>query len=190
MTDGFRPAPFDVVEASRHVWLERWGPDAASGNAVVTAILRAQQVLMQEVDRIVKANGLTFTRYQVLTWLESEPDSAARALSWISTVLRLPPATVTNIIDRLEADELVRRVPHPTDARTTLAEITDRGRDVARAATVDLNEQVYEPLALASSEREQVVDLLGTLRASSGEFDPARSAARIAKLDEHRSAED
>ena len=125
MAEGFRPAPFDVVEASRHLWLDRWGAEAASGNAVFTAILRANQVLMQEVERVMKVHGLTFTRYQVLTWLESEPESA-RALSWISTVLRVPPATVTNIIDRLEADGLVRRVPHPTDARTTLAEITDR----------------------------------------------------------------
>lgn len=189
MADGFRPAPFDVVEASRRVWAERWGSEAASGNAVFTAIVRANQVLMQEVDRVMKAHGLTFTRYQVLTWLESEPDSAARALSWISTVLRVPPATVTNIIDRLEADGLVRRVPHPTDARTTLAEITGRGRTLARATTVDLNEQVYSPLALEGPQREQVVSLLGDLRASSGEFDPTRSAERIAKLDQHRTSD-
>ena len=188
MAEGFRAAPFDVVEASRHLWLERWGPGAASGNAVFTAILRAHQVLMQEVERVMKAHALTFTRYQVLTWLESEPESA-RALSWISTVLRLPPATVTNIIDRLESDGLVRRVPHPTDARTTLAEITDRGREVSRATTAELNEQVYEPLALDAGARDQVIDLLGDLRANSGEFDPARSAEMIAKLDQHRSPE-
>ena len=34
---------------------------------------------------------------------------------------------MTNIIDKLEADGLVRRVPHAEDRRATLAEITDAG---------------------------------------------------------------
>lgn len=181
MADGFRAAPFDVVEASRRVWSARWDDEAASGNAVFTAVLRTHQMLMHGVDRVMKAHGLTFTRYEVLVWLEAEPDTA-RALSWISTVLRVPPATVTNVIDRLEVDGLVRRVPHPTDARTTLAEITATGRDLARTATAELNEQVYRPLALNERQRDQVVSLLGGLRARSGEFDSERSADLIPRL--------
>ena len=65
-------------------------------------------------------------------------------LSWISKTLRIPEGTVTNIIDRLEDEGLVRRVPHPSDARTTLAVITPRGEKVATEATRDLNETVYE----------------------------------------------
>ena len=45
------------------------------------------------------------------------------------------PTSVTNIVDRLEAQGLVRRVPHPTDRRTTLAEITAEGRKVCAEAT-------------------------------------------------------
>lgn len=185
MAEGFKPAPFDVVDASRRVWTQRWDESAASGNAVFTAILRTHQMLMHGVEVVMKAHGLTFTRYQVLAWLAAEPDTA-RALSWISTVLRLPPATVTNLIDRLEADGLVRRVPHPTDARTTLAELTERGRTVAHEATVDLNEDVYRPLALDDAEREDLIEVLGRLRARGGEFDPDRSPELIDKLSAHR----
>lgn len=187
MAEPLRPAPFDVVEASRRVWLDRWDPEAASGNAAFTAILRSHQMLMHQVESVMKDHGLTFTRYEVLVWLVAEPDTA-RALSWISTVLRVPPATVTNVIDRLESDGLVRRVAHPTDARTTLAEITDRGRVVARDATVDLNDQVYRPLALSERDRGRVTDLLGGLRARAGEFDVARSAEVIERLDAQRTA--
>ena len=134
----FEPAPFDVVEASRRVWLEQWSPEAASGMAVFTAILRSYQMLTDEVNRVMSHHDLTFARYEVLTWLATDPESSL-TLSWISKTLRIPPATVTNIIDRLEADELVRRVPHPSDARTTLAVITARGRRVAADATSDLN---------------------------------------------------
>ena len=54
-----RPSPYDVVEASRRVWLERWDADSASGNAVFTAVLRAQQMLMQQVHDVMKAHGCT-----------------------------------------------------------------------------------------------------------------------------------
>jgi DNA-binding MarR family transcriptional regulator len=181
----FRPSPYDVVEASRRVWLERWDDDAASGNAVFTAILRSHQMLMHQVNEVMAELDLTFPRYEVLAWLAAEPRSAL-ALSRISEVLRIPPATVTNLIDRLVADGLVRRVPHETDARTTLAELTDDGRAIERTATELLNDRVYRPLALSERDRQRLVELLGTLRSRGGEFDTSRSEDRIARLDSSR----
>jgi DNA-binding MarR family transcriptional regulator len=179
---GFEPAPFDVVEASRRVWLRDWNPDAASGMAVFTAVLRSFQLLNDEVQRVMRRHDLTFARYEVLAWLATDPDSSL-TLSWISKTLRIPPATVTDIIDRLEQDKLVRRVPHPTDARTTLAVITARGRRAARNATEDLNSNVYEPIGLSEDGRRQLIELLAELRASGNEFDVARSREVIEELD-------
>jgi DNA-binding MarR family transcriptional regulator len=182
---GFEAAPFDVVEASRRVWLEQWQPEAASGMAVYTAILRSFQLLNDQVASVVRGHDLTFARYEVLTWLATDPESSL-ALSWISKTLRIPPATVTNIIDRLEADGLVRRVPHPSDARTTLAVITDRGRKVATEATRDLNANVYERIALSERDRTRLVDFLAQLRASGNEFDVERSDEVIEELGARR----
>ena len=177
---GFQ-APFDVVEASRRVWLERWEPEAASGMAVFTAILRSYQLLNDQVTHVMRRHDLTFARYEVLTWLATDPESAL-TLSWISKTLRIPPATVTNIIDRLEDDGLVRRVPHPSDARTTLAEITQRGRKLAMEATRDLNATVYEQIGLSEQQRNRLVDSLARLRASGNEFDVERSNEVIEEL--------
>lgn len=177
----FEPAPFDVVEASRRVWLERWDPPAASGMAVFTAILRSYQLLEDQVKAVVRQHGLTFARYEILTWLATDPESSL-ALSWISKTLRIPPATVTDLIDRLQDDGLVRRVPHPSDARTTLAEITAKGRRLADAATQDLNASVYEQVALTESQRGRLLDLLVSLRANGGEFDVERSEQVIEEL--------
>jgi len=182
---GFEPAPFDVVEASRRVWLERWDPAAASGMAVYTAVLRSYQLLNDQVNRVMSNHDLTFARYEVLTWLATDPESSV-TLSWISKTLRIPPATVTNIIDRLEADELIRRVPHPSDARTTLAEITPRGRRVADNATRDLNATVYESIGLSEPQRGRLVDLLAELRAKGNEFDVERSEQVIEELGSRR----
>jgi DNA-binding MarR family transcriptional regulator len=122
----------------------------------------------------MRSHGLTFARYEVLAWLAMDPESSL-TLSWISKTLRIPPATVTNIIDYLETEGLVRRVAHPTDARTTLAVITPRGREVAHAATEDLNSTVYERIGLSEHDRGRLTDLLRELRASGHEFDVERS---------------
>ncbi len=178
---GFEPAPFDVVEASRQVWLRHWNPEAASGMAVFTAVLRSYQLLADEVNRVMRRHNLTFARYEVLTWLATDPESSV-TLSWISKTLRIPPATVTNIIDWLENDKLVRREPHPSDARTTLAVITSRGRKVVQSATDDLNATVYERIGLSEEQRHQLTDLLAALRASGNEFDVERSQAVIEEV--------
>jgi DNA-binding MarR family transcriptional regulator len=170
----FQKAPFDVVEASRRVWLERWDPEAASGMAVYTSVLRTSQLLNDQVDTVMRRHDLTFARHQVLAWLAMDPESSL-TLSWISKTLRIPPATVTNIIDRLEDEGLVRRVAHPSDARTTLAVITPRGEKVATEATQDLNETVYECIGLSEPKRGRLVDLLAELRASGNEFDVEHS---------------
>ena len=179
---GFGVAPFDVVEASRRVWLREWSPEAASGMAVFTAILRSQQLLSDEVHRVMRNHDLTFARYEVLAWLATDPDTSL-TLSWISKTLRIPPATVTNIIDRLEHDKLIRRAAHPTDARTTLAVITARGRRVAHSATSDLNSTVYERIGLSEAQRDQLIELLADLRAHGHEFDVQRSKEVIDELD-------
>ncbi len=178
----FEPAPFDVVEASRRVWLETWDPEAASGMAVFTAILRSEQLLHDQIKTVMSRYDLTFARYEVLTWLATDPESSV-TLSWISRTLRIPPATVTNIIDRLETDELIRRVPHPTDARTTIAVITPAGRALATDATRDLNAEVYERIGLSPEKRTRLLELLAELRARGNEFDVERSDEVIADLE-------
>ena len=177
----YEAAPFDVVEASRRVWLEQWEPEAASGMAVFTAILRSYQLLNHQVNEVMRSHDLTFARYEVLAWLATDPESAL-TLSWISKTLRIPPATITDIIDRLEVEKLVRREPHPSDARTTLAVITPRGRTVAVDATRDLNSVVYERIGLSEPQRNQLIDLLAQLRASGREFDVQRSGELIEGL--------
>jgi DNA-binding MarR family transcriptional regulator len=185
--EGFEPAPFDVVEASRRVWLSHWTAESASGMAVFTAVLRSYQLLSDEVNRVMRRHDLTFAQYEVLTWLETDPESSV-TLSWISKTLRIPPATVTNIIDRLEQDKLIRRVSHPSDARTTLAVITPRGRKAARSATDDLNSTVYEKIGLTETQRHQLTDLLAELRASGNEFDIERSQEVVEEIETRHSS--
>jgi len=165
-----RGLSFDPVEAARDVWTSKgWGP-AAAGMATVTSIMRAHQLFLGQANEVLRPFDLTFARYEVLAWLAWNAECGSLSLSQIGERLQVTPATVTSAIDRLEADDLVRRVPHPNDARSTLAEITARGRRTVAAATAELNANVFEMVQLTEGEMESLIRLLVKIRVEAGDF--------------------
>lgn len=178
MVQTSRSLSFDPVTAAREVWESKgWGP-AAAGMATVTSIMRAHQLLLTRANEVLRPFGLTFARYEVLAWLAWNADCGSLSLSQIAERLQVTPATVTSAIDRLEADRLVRRVAHPNDARSTLAEITPRGRRVVAAATDQLNSRVFETVQLSTDEMDSLVRLLIKIRVGVGDYAPAPEGDR------------
>jgi len=157
-----------IAEARRH-WTERWGEEPARPMAAVTSIMRAQQVLMARLNDLLRPLGLTFPRYEALMLL-SFTRTGALPLGKIGERLQVHRTSVTNIVDKLEADGLVRRVPHAEDRRATLAEITDAGRETAARATAGLNAAAFGIDALGNDEQETVTALLRGLRVDAGDF--------------------
>ena len=171
------PLSIDPIAEARRHWEERWGPEPARPMAAVTSIMRAQQVLLARLNELLGPLGLTFPRYEALMLL-SFTRTGALPLGKVGERLQVHRTSVTNIIDKLEKDELVRRVPHEADRRTTLAEITDAGRDVAQRATLLLNDDAFGLAALDDGEQEQLTDLLRTLRIEAGDFEEVKHPAR------------
>jgi DNA-binding MarR family transcriptional regulator len=157
-----------IAEARRH-WTERWGEEPARPMAAVTSIMRAQQVLMARLNDLLRPLGLTFPRYEALMLL-SFTRAGALPLGKIGERLQVHRTSVTNIVDKLEADGLVRRVPHEADRRATLAEITEAGRETAARATAALNDAAFGIDALGNDEQEAVTALLRALRIDAGDF--------------------
>jgi DNA-binding MarR family transcriptional regulator len=157
-----------IAEARRH-WTERWGEEPARPMAAVTSIMRAQQVLMARLNDLLRPHGLTFPRYEALMLL-SFTRAGALPLGKIGERLQVHRTSVTNIVDKLEADGFVRRVPHAEDRRATLAEITPAGRETAAAATRALNAAAFGIDALGNDEQEAVTALLTALRVDAGDF--------------------
>jgi DNA-binding MarR family transcriptional regulator len=165
-----RDLSFDPVVAARGVWNTNGWSSAATGMASITSIMRAHQLFLAQANDVLRPYDLTFARYEVLAWLAWSSECGSLSLSQIGERLQVRPATVTSAIDRLEADDLVRRVPHPSDARSTLAEITPQGREVVAAATADLNSNVYEKVGLSESDMESLIRLLFKMRVGAGDF--------------------
>src|SRR5690606_10206321 len=107
--------------------------------------------------------GLTFARYEVLALLQLTR-AGSLPLGKMGSRLMVHPASVTNAVDRLSEAGLVRRLPHPTDGRTTLAEITDLGRDVVARATKELGAIRYGLDELPDDVCRQVTRIFEDLR--------------------------
>jgi DNA-binding MarR family transcriptional regulator len=159
-----------IAEARRH-WESRWGHEPGRPMAAVTSVMRAQQVLMARLNALLRPHGLTFPRYEALMLL-SFTRTGALPLGKIGERLQVHRTSVTNIIDKLEADGLVRRVPHAADRRATLAEITPAGREAARAATEVLNRERFGIGALGDGDLDELAGILTTLRVDAGDFTP------------------
>ncbi len=164
-----RQLPFDPVAEARRQWEAHGWAAAAPGMAAVTSVMRAQQVFLARIDELLAAEGLTFARYEVLVLL-SFSRAGALPLGKVGARLQVHPASVTNAVDRLEAQGLVRRDPHPTDGRTTLAAITDPGRDMVKRTTTLLNAEVFCCLGLTGAEATDLVRLLEKVRRAAGDF--------------------
>jgi DNA-binding MarR family transcriptional regulator len=137
--------------------------------AAVTSVFRAQQIYLAQIDAVLRPLGLTFARYEVLMLLMFSRNGAL-PLNKVGARLQVHPTSVTNAVDRLEEHGLIRRVAHPTDRRTTLAEILDKGREVARTATEAVNREVFTAPGLAGAEVESLIGVLRQLRGRAGDF--------------------
>ena len=165
--------PFDPIAEGRRQWTVRWGEAPGPSMSAVTSIMRVQQILLARLNELLKPHGLTFPRYEALMLLYFSRRGAL-PLGKMGVRLQVHRTSVTNIIDGLERSGLVRREPHPTDRRTTLAAITDRGREVARTATEALNEYAFGTGPLEDEELETLSTILRRVRVAEGDFTDMR----------------
>jgi DNA-binding MarR family transcriptional regulator len=160
---------FDPIEEARRQWSLRWDDRFRDTMAAATSIMRAQQVVLATVDEALRPYDLTFARYEALMLL-SFTRTGALPLGKMSQRLMIHQASVTNIVNRLEGQGLVRRVPHPTDGRTTLAELTEDGRRRATEATEAVRRSEFGLGALGEKELEALVGVVRHLRSAAGDF--------------------
>jgi DNA-binding MarR family transcriptional regulator len=159
--------PFDPIARAAQTWENRFGD--AKAMAAVTTIMRVQQILLAQLDALLRPHGLTFARYEALVLLSFSRDGAL-PMSLIGQRLMVHPTSVTNTIDRLERQELVVRKPNPRDGRGTLAEITPAGREIMQRATADLMKAEFGMTGYENGQLEELFELLRGLRVTAGDF--------------------
>jgi DNA-binding MarR family transcriptional regulator len=165
-----RRLSFDPIAEARRQWEVHGWSDEAPAMALVTSIMRLQQVFLTRADAILRSYDLTFARYEVLMLL-SFSKRGALPLGKIGERLQVNAASVTNAVDRLEARGLVTRRSNPEDRRGTLAWLSSAGRLTAQEATTDMNDFLFADLGIDTSTARLLFDLLADLRRAAGDFD-------------------
>ncbi|MFC6152855.1 MarR family winged helix-turn-helix transcriptional regulator [Nocardioides yefusunii] len=158
----------DPIRDAREQWIRHGWSEAADGMAMVTSLVRAQQLLMEQIDAVLRPLGLTFARYEVLQVLFFTRANSM-AMTRLGSLLQVHPTSVTSAVDRLVKQGFVERLRDPDDGRVVLAAITDAGREVLTRATAGLNGSVFEQPGLAPDAVARLTGLLGELRTAHGD---------------------
>jgi DNA-binding MarR family transcriptional regulator len=165
---GAVPDTPDPISEAHRQWSARW-PEHADHMAAVTSVMRAQQLLLSRIEAVLKPHGLTFAAYEALRLL-AFTRTGTLPMGKMGNRLMVHPASVTNVIGRLERRGLVGRAPSPDDRRVVLATITPAGRDLAEEATTVLNEAAFGIAALTAERAAEITAALRAVRVSVGEL--------------------
>jgi DNA-binding MarR family transcriptional regulator len=161
------PLPFDPIEEAARQWELRW--DGVDSMRAVTSLMRAQQLVLAQLDDLLKPHGLSFARYEALVLLTFSRRGSL-PLGKMGERLQVHPTSVTSIVDRLERSGFVERRPHPADRRAILAQITEAGRRAVELATADLVKGRFALSALDATALADLFALLRPVREQAGDF--------------------
>ncbi len=159
----------DPILEAYHLWIEHGWEESAAGTAVVTSILRVNSVLNRRADQILAPIDITFARYVVLVTLHF--NDGELALKQLGAFLQIHQSSITNLVDKLENQGLVKRTPHPNDRRSTIAKMTEAGSTTLLQAIKLLNTELFTDLGLTEDEVRLLIGTLAKMRHSWGDFE-------------------
>ena len=158
----------DPIREARGQWVRHGWSDAADGMAMVTSLVRAQQLLMERIDAVLRPLDLSFARYEILMLLRFS-SAGAMPMARMGSLLQVHPTSVTSAVVRLEGQGFVQRARPDSDRRVVLASITEAGHEVAERATLGLNSSVFESPGLTTRRVRELTRLLGDVRGALGD---------------------
>lgn len=116
------------------------------------------------VDRPLRELGLAMSQVPVLVSLKK---AGALSQSELARRAQVEQPSMAQLLNRMERDGLVLRVPDPDDRRSRLISLTEsaaKGLAKGRAVMDEASEQALA--GLSDAEREQLASLLGRVNAN------------------------
>ena len=135
--------------------------DSQSG---MLGLLGVAQILQSRLEQALESVGLSIPKYFALQRLVDAGQPVS--LSSLAERQRCVRSNITQLVDRLEADGLVRRVDDPADRRAVLATVTELGLERFAAAN-DAIDAVQTEIAsrIPVADRESFLRGLAAMRA-------------------------
>jgi DNA-binding MarR family transcriptional regulator len=139
----------------------------ADSKATETAmnLVRTSDLLVKQIADLVQPFDLTPSSGLVLGILADHEEPLPP--NKIAERLIISRASVTSLLDSLERREYIRRVPHSSDRRMLLIELTDAGRQVAHDFRLLVHQHQKAWMAvLTEQEQTQLIDTLHRLQSA------------------------
>ena len=134
---------------------------------VFTELVRVEIELWNELDaHLDSAVGVSLSQFQALSAIKAA-DGSARVQD-ISSEMIITVGAASKVVDRLERDGLAQRSAHPTDRRSSIVSLTERGGNVLAEADAAAEELLSAALGavLPQARRESLLMQLIALRAN------------------------
>jgi DNA-binding MarR family transcriptional regulator len=134
--------------------------------ARVARLLEVARTIEGEIGALAAGAGIDVAEGDILFTLRRSGQPFRLSPSAISAALLVSSGTLTSRLDRLERKGLIRRVPHPTDRRSTEVELTPsavQAVDAAVRAHVANEQRMLS--VLSANEQAQLDRLLRKLLA-------------------------
>lgn len=137
---------------------------------LIYLLLHIGKLATDEVRKSLGQNGLHFGQARILLTLLSFNELNQKE---ISDGLFIKPATVTNLIKKLENAELVNRLRNDKDERIINVTLTQKGNEAARFALKEMEKIEHNLIKrLNDNEIKEIVDPLLKIRDALGGVEP------------------
>jgi DNA-binding MarR family transcriptional regulator len=154
-----RDGTFDPVRV--HEGFEKEFPDGdRSAAEVLLNLTFAGVTALNRVDDLLAPYGLVLKSFNVLAVLDGDPEPLTPTVIGERTLIA--KTSITSVLDSLERLGFARRRPHPSSRRSTLVEVTARGRSTCSTILRDLHTREAAWMApMPRRHRESLIRLLG-----------------------------
>jgi DNA-binding MarR family transcriptional regulator len=112
------------------------GAATASTVNLTFSIMHAAHLIEDRIEEALGKVGLSMAKHSALSKLQEAGEPLT--LSELAERLSCVRSNITQLVDRLEADGLVRRVADPADRRSVRAELTDTGTEKQLAGAAEV----------------------------------------------------
>lgn len=112
--------------------------------------------------KLLQRHNLSYNGYLVVEELLQQTDGIEPAV--LADRLNIPRQTMTFVLDHLEKDGVLNRLPHPADRRKKLVRLSDVGYGWGKAIADDILERECRAMAaLSTVEQESLLAIYGKL---------------------------
>ena len=94
---------------------------------VVIGIMRASNLLVDDLKKTLKKYPINATEFSVMEFLYSKGE---KSIQEIRDRILLASGSATYVVDNLERKEYVRRIVNQNDRRVTYIKLTEAGKDL------------------------------------------------------------